>query len=169
MRISKIRLKQIGAYDDLSIDFQKNKDPQKAEIHIFSGVNGSGKSTVLYALSAGFDSTELEKRFRLSPKIDDSQIQNICSKYDIFFEDQSGQTYKITNKNHHHQQHASDIKNRQLLNLKKALHAKTNEFPQYRLGFAIFGYSGSRTLYSAPIASIIIDIFVNRSIIYLIH
>jgi len=153
MRISKIRLKQIGAYDDLSIVFQRNKDPQKADIHIFSGVNGSGKSTVLYALAAGFDSTELEKRFRLSPKIDDSQIQNICSKYDICFEDQSGRSYTITNKNHH-QQHASGRKNTQLLTFKNALHAKTNEFSQYRLDFAVFGYSGSRTLHSSSIASI---------------
>jgi len=30
-----------GAYEDLSIDFKTNKDPQKAEIHIFSGVNCS--------------------------------------------------------------------------------------------------------------------------------
>jgi len=43
MRISKIKLKQIGAYENLSIDFKANKDPQKAEIYIFSGVNGSGK------------------------------------------------------------------------------------------------------------------------------
>ncbi|KPA18854.1 hypothetical protein MHK_000913 [Candidatus Magnetomorum sp. HK-1] len=49
MRISQIKLKQIGAYEDLSIDFKTNKDPQKAEIHIFSGVNGSGKSTIARA------------------------------------------------------------------------------------------------------------------------
>jgi len=74
MRISQIKLKQIGAYEDLSIDFKINKDPQKAEIHIFSGVNGSGKSTILYALAAGFYSTELEKRFRISAQNENLQI-----------------------------------------------------------------------------------------------
>jgi len=94
MRISQIKLKQIGAYEDLSIDFKTNKDPQKAEIHIFSGVNGSGKSTILYALAAGFDSTELEKRFRISAQNENLQIHH-NSQYDIFFEDHSGSVYSI--------------------------------------------------------------------------
>jgi predicted ATP-binding protein involved in virulence len=34
------------------------------------------------------------------------------------------------------------------------LNAKANDFHQYRLDFAIFGYSGTRTLFSSPIDSI---------------
>ncbi|ETR66280.1 MAG: hypothetical protein OMM_05724 [Candidatus Magnetoglobus multicellularis str. Araruama] len=149
MRISKIKLKQIGAYEDLSIDFKANKDPQKAEIHIFSGVNGSGKSTILYALAAGFDSTELEKRFRFTVQNENLQIDN-NSQYDIFFEDHLGIVYSINNG----QPEASFSKSTPLVNLKEAMTAKANAFQKYRLDFAIFGYSGTRTLYSSPIESI---------------
>ncbi|KPA11307.1 ATPase [Candidatus Magnetomorum sp. HK-1] len=152
MRINKIILKQIGAYEDISIDFKTNKDPQKAEIHIFSGVNGSGKSTILYALAAGFDSTELEKRFRVTTQNENFQIHNNNSQYDIFFEDHSGIVYSISNQEEG-QQEASFSKSTQLVNLKKAMNAKAT-FQKYRLDFAIFGYSGTRTLYSSPIASI---------------
>jgi predicted ATP-binding protein involved in virulence len=149
MRISKIKLKQIGAYEDLSIDFKANKDPQKAEIHIFSGVNGSGKSTILYALAAGLDSTELEKRFRFTLQNENLQIDN-NSQYDIFFEDHLGIVYSINNG----QPEASFSKSTSLVNLKEAMTAKANAFQKYRLDFAIFGYSGTRTLYSSPIESI---------------
>lgn len=60
------------------------------------GVNGSGKSTILYALAAGFDSTELEKRFRISAQNENLQIHH-NSQYDIFFEDHSGSVYSISN------------------------------------------------------------------------
>ena len=149
MRISQIKLKQIGAYEDLSIDFKANKDPQKAEIHIFSGVNGSGKSTILYALAAGLDSTELEKRFRFTLQNENLQIDN-NSQYDIFFEDHLGIVYSINNG----QPEASFSKSTSLVNLKEAMTAKANAFQKYRLDFAIFGYSGTRTLYSSPIESI---------------
>jgi predicted ATP-binding protein involved in virulence len=152
MRISKIRLNKIGAYEDLSIDFKTNNDPQKAEIHIFSGVNGSGKSTILYALAAGFDPTELEKRFRFITQNKNS-LKDTNSLYNIFFEDHSGNVYTISNKKDG-QQESPFSKSIQLQNLKTALNAKANDFHQYHLDFAIFGYSGTRTLFSSPIDSI---------------
>ncbi|MBF0451929.1 MAG: AAA family ATPase [Candidatus Magnetomorum sp.] len=120
MRIRKIKLKHIGAYEDLSIDFKTNKDPQKAEIHIFSGVNGSGKSTILYALAAGFDSTELKKRFRCITNKENSQICHNNSQYDIVFEDRSGHLFSICNQKDG-QPKASFSKSTHLVNLQKAM------------------------------------------------
>ena len=52
MRITKIHLQNIGVFEDTIIDFPEKTDPDKAEIHILTGENGTGKSTVLYGLSS---------------------------------------------------------------------------------------------------------------------
>jgi len=53
MRIEGLKLKNIGVFKDVKMEFPKCPDGQ-AEIHIFTGVNGSGKSTILKALACGF-------------------------------------------------------------------------------------------------------------------
>ncbi len=65
MRISKIYLKNIGVFEDETIEFREKTDPEKAEIHILTGENGTGKSTILYALADGvYNNQLLRKRFR---------------------------------------------------------------------------------------------------------
>ena len=54
MRIEGLELKNIGVFKDAKMEFPKCPDGQ-AEIHIFTGVNGSGKSTILKALACGFE------------------------------------------------------------------------------------------------------------------
>ncbi len=54
MRIEGLELKNIGVFEDVKMEFPKCPDGQ-AEIHIFTGVNGSGKSTILKALACGFE------------------------------------------------------------------------------------------------------------------
>jgi len=52
MKIKKLHLENIGVFDRLDLEFQANKSPEKkAEIHLFTGTNGTGKSTLLYALA----------------------------------------------------------------------------------------------------------------------
>jgi energy-coupling factor transporter ATP-binding protein EcfA2 len=53
-RIESVRLVEIGPFADCEMVFQKNKNPNLAEVHIFTGGNGCGKSTVLYCLAAMF-------------------------------------------------------------------------------------------------------------------
>lgn len=53
-RIEEVRLVGIGAFDDSHLKFPKNDSKELAEIHIFTGENGCGKSTVLYALATLF-------------------------------------------------------------------------------------------------------------------
>lgn len=57
-RIESITLKDIGVFEHTRFDFpqiaSEHEDAKKAEIHIFTGPNGCGKSTVLYALAGIF-------------------------------------------------------------------------------------------------------------------
>ncbi|MDZ7898590.1 MAG: AAA family ATPase [Arcicella sp.] len=46
-RIESLEINKIGAFEHLKMDFPKKKDPEKAEIHILTGENGTGKSTIL--------------------------------------------------------------------------------------------------------------------------
>jgi len=67
MRIKQLHLKNIGVFDSLNLEFQPSKCPDKAEINIFTGENGTGKSTLLYALASANGSSELlRQRFRTS-------------------------------------------------------------------------------------------------------
>jgi predicted ATP-binding protein involved in virulence len=71
-RIESITLKDIGVFEHTHFDFPQitspDKDAEKAEVHIFTGPNGCGKSTVLYALAAIFDA-ELMKKDLLKKRI----------------------------------------------------------------------------------------------------
>lgn len=54
-RIESVTLRDIGVFEHTHFDFpqivSETEDATKAEIHIFTGPNGCGKSTVLYALA----------------------------------------------------------------------------------------------------------------------
>jgi len=54
MKIRKLQLKNIGVFDNETIEFQPCPAKNKAEIHIFTGQNGSGKSTLLMSLVSAF-------------------------------------------------------------------------------------------------------------------
>ena len=54
MRISKLHLKNIGVFDDEEIVFEPTATQGQAEIHILTGPNGSGKTTILIAMSEVF-------------------------------------------------------------------------------------------------------------------
>ncbi|HCM9646522.1 TPA: AAA family ATPase [Enterobacter bugandensis] len=55
-RIESLTLKGVGVFEHTHINFpqiaNEMRDAKKAEIHIFTGPNGCGKSTVLYALAS---------------------------------------------------------------------------------------------------------------------
>ena len=57
-RIESVTLRDIGVFEHTHFDFpqivSETEDATKAEIHIFTGPNGCGKSTVLYALAGIF-------------------------------------------------------------------------------------------------------------------
>ncbi|MEI8201455.1 MAG: AAA family ATPase [Bacteroidota bacterium] len=55
LRIKRLVINKLGVFEHLDLSFEKNKLEDKAEIHIFTGENGTGKSTLLEALTF-FDS-----------------------------------------------------------------------------------------------------------------
>ena len=71
-RIEGIALHEIGVFDDIRLDFppisSPERDEKKAEVHVFTGPNGYGKSTLLYALAGIFRQPYtqglIERRFR---------------------------------------------------------------------------------------------------------
>jgi predicted ATP-binding protein involved in virulence len=62
MKIRKLQLKNIGVFDDETIEFQPCPAKDKAEIHIFTGQNGTGKTTILQALVSSFDLNGFDKK-----------------------------------------------------------------------------------------------------------
>jgi predicted ATPase len=70
MRIKKLHLENIGVFNRLNLEFQPNKRPGNAEIQMFTGENGTGKSTLLYALASAYNNGNnelLRQRFRTPP------------------------------------------------------------------------------------------------------
>lgn len=51
MKIRSLTLKHIGVFEDETIVFPEKKEKDKAEIHILTGQNGTGKTTILQALA----------------------------------------------------------------------------------------------------------------------
>jgi predicted ATP-binding protein involved in virulence len=59
-RIESLEINKIGAFEHIKMDFPKKTDPDKAEIHILTGENGTGKSTVLMLLASLADKSNDE-------------------------------------------------------------------------------------------------------------
>lgn len=51
MRIDSIYLKDVGPFDEVTIEFPRGTDDSLADVYLLTGENGSGKSTVLYAIA----------------------------------------------------------------------------------------------------------------------
>jgi predicted ATP-binding protein involved in virulence len=52
MKIRNLTLKHIGVFENETIAFPEKKEKDKAEIHILTGQNGTGKTTILQALAS---------------------------------------------------------------------------------------------------------------------
>jgi predicted ATP-binding protein involved in virulence len=76
MKISALRAEPFAPFGEFEIEFPhlaEEESPNLAEVHVFTGPNGSGKTRLLACLAAGLGSwKELEKReiFRYSTKLD---------------------------------------------------------------------------------------------------
>ncbi len=75
MRIEKIHLVGVGVFRDTTIEFSKEHN-----IHIFTGENGTGKTTLLHALAGGF-----KTEFSLKSKLEKS-FHTINSKIRVSFD-----------------------------------------------------------------------------------
>lgn len=147
MRITRLELKNVGVFDEQVIDFRPKTDPDKAEIHILTGVNGSGKSTILYALASAFwvDPQLLMRRFRYPDLNSQIQVTYLHAKVQpssltIGYGVQKGFGY---------------IQDDQLLHLyRDNLQTSFQTLEDRKFEFAAFAYSGARTLASEPLRAI---------------
>jgi predicted ATP-binding protein involved in virulence len=85
MKIRKLQLKNIGVFDDETIEFQECPAKDKAEIHILTGENGSGKTTILQALVSFFNITLVEATSPNSPSSDINGIIEVSPYTNSFY------------------------------------------------------------------------------------
>ncbi|MCU0698986.1 MAG: AAA family ATPase [Myxococcaceae bacterium] len=70
MRITSLRLKGIGPFEDTTITFPAGRNPELADVYLLVGKNGCGKTTALQALASALQSApgvaerSIEDRFR---------------------------------------------------------------------------------------------------------
>lgn len=140
MRITKIHLQNIGVFENTIIEFPEKTDPDtdKAEIHIFTGENGTGKSTILYALASVMDlSPQLSSRFRYN---DDRSMLIVGMTDNLFLK------YKFD-------QESAGFVNYHPAGI-KAYQNKIKNFQKSHFDFAFFAYSGYRSIGSRQLGAI---------------
>lgn len=76
MRIKSLQLNNVGVFENELIEFKPCPSKGKAEIHIFTGTNGTGKSTLLKALVAAFESAGVSDHEKVC-----NEDTNSLSKY----------------------------------------------------------------------------------------
>ena len=146
MRITRLELKNVGVFEEQVIDFRPKTDPDKAEIHILTGVNGSGKSTILYALASAFVLSPLiQKRFQYNDErslVTATCINGSENPFSITISYADRQRFRYT-------------QDAQILQVyRNGLQVDLQTLQQRRFDFAAFAYSGSRTLSSVDISAI---------------
>lgn len=165
MKFRELYIQNVGVFETFKISFPKKKDSTKAEIHIFTGINGSGKSTILYALAGMFENSELLfKRFRngntepyVETRIDETLIgvfqiinNEIKSNYFSFLDSHQSliSVFKFGNRANYVSNiifASNPIMNKPI----NYLINKINYNPSLRninFDFAVFSYSGYRSI-----------------------
>jgi predicted ATP-binding protein involved in virulence len=138
MKIKSLTLENIGVFNHLHLDFQQFKKLEnKADIHILTGANGTGKTTILQAIASLFrrqDGNQLSKKWK-NRADDHMNIQIELQNHEIL--QWSGAEYRQTTAV---QQYDAA--------------ALFPQKPTYPLEFAVFAYSGYRYLNQHPINAI---------------
>ena len=147
MRITQLELKNIGVFEDQTIVFQPKTAADKAEIHILTGVNGSGKSTILYALASAFSLTPeyIQRRLRYRDERSELQVTLLNSTATPI-------QLKI---GHRPNQPLDYLSRHQIIDTyRESLHQRIEVIQEQEFEFALFAYSGTRTIVSVNIGAI---------------
>lgn len=144
MRITQLELQNIGAFEHQIIEFRPKPNPEKAEIHILTGSNGSGKSTILYALASMISPELLRPRFHENKG--ESQAKVTFSHTGV----PSGE-FVINDNSAQNPITGTSIN---IIHAYQNIALYNRHFERYSFDFAFFTYSGSRTLSSSALAGI---------------
>jgi predicted ATP-binding protein involved in virulence len=167
MRIEKVHLVGVGVFRDTTIEFSKEHN-----IHIFTGENGTGKTTLLHALAGGFKSFILkeEKLAKSWHSLENSFVEiSFDNSEELIIGNSKNKIYS------HYIQEPTDhvgpfrmateesrrIERQSLLYRK--LKFQLREISKYRetnneFDFIVLSYSGSRSFKSADLNSGIKDV-----------
>ncbi len=169
MKIRKLHLKNIGVFDDESIEFQPCPDKDKAEIHIFTGENGTGKTSILLGLTSAFIDLEenvdytkipnlLRKRF-VSVKF--QEITQLTNKITVVFRDKTktslffriGSFHSKLNPYQSPKSVVDELYLKGLQGYRKHVNSGNNlgQILQSGLSFAVFAFSGYRQIESETV------------------
>ncbi len=78
LRITGLTLNNVGVFEHLELSFKKKPLKDKAEIHIFTGENGTGKTTLLEALTYfDYECNKLLKQQRKDREDEDMLVQKV--------------------------------------------------------------------------------------------
>jgi energy-coupling factor transporter ATP-binding protein EcfA2 len=135
MSVKNITLKKIGVFDQIHLDFQQFKKLEnKADIHILTGANGTGKTTLLQAIARFFrhqDGNFFNKKFQNAT----SSLQMELDSHEILLLNHS--EYRQTKAIQQYDQAST-----------------SKEKPTVPTEFAVFAYSGYRFLNRHPVNAI---------------
>lgn len=159
MRITRLEAQNIGPFEDLKIDFKEKVIKDKAEIHILTGENGTGKSTVLEMITDSIchDSSILNnlRLYNLNRKIRHPKKAN----FKVTYNENESTKFDTKNKQLQIAQNLESVQT----GLVKYSYSKTLEkfshelhnFESNYFDFGFFGYSGYRRVGSQPIGGIV--------------
>jgi predicted ATP-binding protein involved in virulence len=140
MRISRLALQNIGVFENELIEFRPKVDSNKAEIHILTGKNGTGKSTILYALANGInllDSGLSQTEQILLPIRNRSRHLDNKSCWGILFDEEARIVLEVNGKNVFE-------KKQENADFLIEYFGKQSNFYHNRFAFSFFAYSGMR-------------------------
>jgi len=140
-----LELKGVGVFENEVIEFKNKPKPEeeKAEIHIFTGNNGTGKSTILYALAGVIEKNSIIKRFR-------NTSSSISTSFDKPLPREVVLTYVSRHRNFDYQPDLEEIRDDYRCYYSSSPKAIINA----KFDFAFFGYSGYRSISSTKIQAI---------------
>jgi predicted ATP-binding protein involved in virulence len=137
VRFDQIEIKQVGPFGNLLLQFKPSPKPGKAEIHILTGENGTGKTTILELLAGSFNKRIPEEFFAKS--------RDKSAKAKVTFNDND---YLPSERVYDGQ--TSGLEKPQFI--QDYLSKKSD--PESLYSFAVFTYSGYRQLSNAQINGI---------------
>jgi predicted ATP-binding protein involved in virulence len=94
MHIERILLRDVGPFDDVTIELPKGTDPNLADVYLLTGPNGTGKSTILYALAAVIAGGKLDGHGALGSELLASRMRSPRSV--VAFRADDAPTYATT-------------------------------------------------------------------------
>jgi predicted ATP-binding protein involved in virulence len=146
-RIQGLHLSGIGAFQNIDLQFPEKINNNLAEIHIFSGENGTGKSTLLEALSCFDNNSQF-----LTPKIHSPLSNQAAIQIDF--------TIKYESQILHIEVYSTKFVDgkwtgiNRLSSFFQGFYTKINNFNYSKFDFAFFAYSGYRRLVQGSLGAI---------------